>query len=131
MRIDWPSERAAPGSFFDPNSTMITKATIRIFHGLSNRSPIIFKSSLVAGVSRAWMMNRAQSQAKAAAAAQRNARGGPPGGAVSAGGGRRGAVAAAGSGRRGEVGEVVGDRRGLGEPGAERLVDDHLGEVVR
>src|SRR5215510_9775555 len=43
MRIDWPSERAAPGSFFDPNNTMITKATIRIFHGLSNRSPIILK----------------------------------------------------------------------------------------
>jgi hypothetical protein len=41
MRIDWPSERAAAGSFFDPNSTMITRATIRIFHGLSNRSPIM------------------------------------------------------------------------------------------
>jgi hypothetical protein len=42
MRIDWPSERAADGSFFDPNNTMITTATIRIFHGLSNRSPIMF-----------------------------------------------------------------------------------------
>src|SRR4029077_6305810 len=42
MRIDWPSERAADGSFFDPNSTMITTAAIRIFHGLSNRSPIMF-----------------------------------------------------------------------------------------
>jgi hypothetical protein len=41
MRIDWPSERAADGSFFDPNSTRITRATIRIFHGLSNRSPIM------------------------------------------------------------------------------------------
>ena len=41
MRIDWPSERAASGSFFDPNSTMSTTATIRIFHGLSNRSPIM------------------------------------------------------------------------------------------
>src|ERR1700722_277896 len=38
MRIDWPSERAAAGSLRDPNSTMITIATIRIFHGLSNRS---------------------------------------------------------------------------------------------
>ena len=37
--MDWPSERAACGSFFDPNSTMITTATMRIFHGLSNRSP--------------------------------------------------------------------------------------------
>src|SRR6516164_1837163 len=45
MRIDWPSERAACGSFFDPNSTMITTATIRIFHGLSNRSPIMTFSS--------------------------------------------------------------------------------------
>jgi hypothetical protein len=44
MRIDWPSERAAAGSFLDPNSTMITTATIKIFHGLSNKSPIIFKS---------------------------------------------------------------------------------------
>ena len=33
MRIDLPSERAATGSFADPNSTMITIATIRIFHG--------------------------------------------------------------------------------------------------
>src|SRR6266478_2670573 len=39
MRIDWPSERAADGSFFDPNSTRITRAMIKIFHGLSNRSP--------------------------------------------------------------------------------------------
>ena len=38
MRIDWPSERAASGSFFDPNSTMSTTATIRIFQGLSKRS---------------------------------------------------------------------------------------------
>src|SRR5579863_8355456 len=41
MRMDWPSERAACGSFFDPNSTISTTATIRIFHGLSNRSPIM------------------------------------------------------------------------------------------
>ena len=41
MRIDLPRDRAASGSFFDPNSTMITTATIRIFHGLSNRSPIM------------------------------------------------------------------------------------------
>src|SRR5260370_8576109 len=40
MRIDWPRDRAACGSFFDPNSTISTTATIRIFHGLSNRSPI-------------------------------------------------------------------------------------------
>jgi hypothetical protein len=40
MRIDWPSERAVDGSF-DPDSTMITRAMIRIFHGLSNRSPIM------------------------------------------------------------------------------------------
>src|SRR5260370_29185781 len=41
MRIDWPRERAACGSFFDPNSTISTTATIRIFQGLSNRSPIM------------------------------------------------------------------------------------------
>src|SRR5580693_2736494 len=41
MRIDWPRDRAACGSFFDPNSTISTTATIRIFHGLSNRSPIM------------------------------------------------------------------------------------------
>jgi hypothetical protein len=41
MRIDLPSERAAPGSLADPKSTMSTTATIRIFHGLSNRSPIM------------------------------------------------------------------------------------------
>ena len=39
--MDWPSERAAWGSFLDPNSTMITTAMIKIFHGLSNRSPIM------------------------------------------------------------------------------------------
>jgi hypothetical protein len=40
MRIDRPRERAASGSFFDPNSTISTTATISTFHGLSNRSPI-------------------------------------------------------------------------------------------
>ena len=40
MRIDLPSERAAAGSLRAPNSTMSTTAMIRIFHGLSNRSPI-------------------------------------------------------------------------------------------
>src|SRR5271166_3931275 len=38
IRIDRPSDLAATGSFADPKSTMITTATIRIFHGLSNRS---------------------------------------------------------------------------------------------
>jgi len=41
MRIDLPSDRAASGSFFDPNSTISTTATIKIFHGLSKRSPIM------------------------------------------------------------------------------------------
>jgi hypothetical protein len=41
MRIDLPSERAASGSFFDPNSTISTTATISTFQGLSNRSPIM------------------------------------------------------------------------------------------
>ena len=41
IRIDRPSDLAATGSFAEPKSTMITTATIRIFHGLSNRSPII------------------------------------------------------------------------------------------
>jgi hypothetical protein len=36
MRIDRPRERAASGSFFDPNSTISTAATISTFHGLSN-----------------------------------------------------------------------------------------------
>ena len=39
--MDFPSERAASGSLRDPNSTMIRTAMIAIFHGLSNRSPII------------------------------------------------------------------------------------------
>jgi len=47
MRIDWPRDRAACGSFFDPNSTISTTATMSIFHGLSNRSPII--SALFSG----------------------------------------------------------------------------------
>src|ERR1039457_5746650 len=41
MRMDLPSDRAAWGSFFEPKSTMSTTATMSIFHGLSNRSPII------------------------------------------------------------------------------------------
>jgi hypothetical protein len=41
MRMDLPSERAASGSFFDPNSTISTMATISTFQGLSNRSPIM------------------------------------------------------------------------------------------
>src|SRR5579859_6456709 len=45
--IDLPSDRAASGSFFDPNSTRTTTAMMRIFQGLSNRSPSI--SALFSG----------------------------------------------------------------------------------
>jgi hypothetical protein len=41
MRMDWPSERAAWGSFLDPNNTISTTATSSIFHGLSKRLPIM------------------------------------------------------------------------------------------
>ena len=62
----------------------------------------------------------------------RRARGlGPPGARVNVGRGLAWCVAAAGSvQRRGEVGEVVGDCPLLGQPAAERLVDNDLGEVV-
>ncbi len=40
--MDLPSDRAASGSFFDPNNTISTTATMSTFHGLSNRSPSIF-----------------------------------------------------------------------------------------
>src|SRR5215472_9004104 len=39
MRIDRPRDRAASGSFRDPNSTRTTTAMMSIFHGLSNKSP--------------------------------------------------------------------------------------------
>ena len=39
--MDLPSERAASGNFFDPNSTISTTATISTFQGLSKRSPIM------------------------------------------------------------------------------------------
>src|SRR5579871_3819814 len=56
MRMDWPRDFAAYGSFFDPNSTMITTATIKIFHGLSNRSPITSVLLLKAGLE--WIRSR-------------------------------------------------------------------------
>jgi hypothetical protein len=51
MRIDLPSDRAASGSFFEPNSTISTTATMRIFHGLSKRSPIMSVSLHLVDVS--------------------------------------------------------------------------------
>src|SRR5215831_11386259 len=79
MRIDWPSERAAAGSLRDPNSTMITTATIRIFHGLSNRSPIIFQILLVAGEPGLADEQSTGSSEGRRSAARRNGGGGPPG----------------------------------------------------
>ena len=46
--MDLPSDRAASGSFFEPNSTISTTAMMRTLIGLSNKSPI-FISALFTG----------------------------------------------------------------------------------